>query len=342
MLRRMEGKESFIFHYPIISNGKSITNSTNIANQFASTFSTLFNSHKKIKKNYQLKQLTISTAIHIDYTSQYNSDFSLLELDRAIQSINEKSSMGNDYIHNTFLAKLTKQFKLKLLNALNNSWAKGIFPDDLKTSILIPILKQDKDKTSATSYRPISLLSCLGKLIERMVYNRIYIYLENNNLFSNKQCGFRKKHSCIDILLYLEHYIQIALRTKKVLLIVFFDIEKAFDSASHIAILHSSFNKEIKGRMLRWITDFLSNRNFTVRVNNSYSQKYPISTGVPQGAILSPLLFNILMSDLPAHRDVHCLMYADDISAFVIENSMEVAVENLQNFVDSWKIKLFC
>ena len=160
-----------------------------------------------------------------------------------------------------------------------------------------------------------------------MVYNRLYIYLENNNLFSNKQCGFRKKHSCIDILLYLEHYIQIALRTKKVLLIVFFDIEKAFDSASHIAILHSLFNKGIKGRMLRWITDFLSNRNFTVKVNNSYSQKYPISTGVPQGAILSPLLFNILMSDLPAHRDVHCLMYADDI-----ENSMEVEVENFSKF----------
>ena len=95
----MEGKEFFYFHYLIISNGKSITNLTNIANQFASTFSTLFNSHKKIKKNYQLKQLTISTAIHIDYTSQYNSDFSLLELDRAIQSINEKSSMGNDTIH---------------------------------------------------------------------------------------------------------------------------------------------------------------------------------------------------------------------------------------------------
>ena len=137
----------------------------------------------------------------------------------------------------------------------------------------------------------------------------LYTYLENNNLFLNKQCSFRKNHSCKDILIYQEHYIQMALRTKKnVLLIVFFNVEKAFDSAYHLVILHSLFNKRIKGRMLHWDSDFLSNRIFTVRVNNSYSQKFPISIGVQQSAILSPLLFKMLMSDLPKTKDSHCLI----------------------------------
>ena len=163
----------------------------------------------------------------------------------------------------------------------------------------------------------------MAKLLEKLVFNRLYIHFENNNLFSNSQCGFRKNHCCTDILLYLEHYIQLALKTKKVLLIVFFDIEKAFDSASHIAILHTLFNKRIKGRMLKWIADFLSGRHFKVRINGKFSHTCETTTGVPQGAILSPLLFNILMSDFPNIKDTHCLSYAHDISAFILETHLK-------------------
>ena len=94
-----------------------------------------------------------------------------------------------------------------------------------------------------------------------------------------------------DILLYLENYIQIALRTKKILVIVFFDISKAFDSASHSNILYNLLNKGIKGKLFRWIYDFLSNRTFNVRIGDTYSDNFDITSGVPQGAILSPLLF---------------------------------------------------
>ena len=138
----------------------------------------------------------------------------------------------------------------------------------------------------------------------------------------------------------MEHHIQLALQTNTVLLIVFFfQIEKVFDSVLHIAILHTLFNKEIEGRVLKWIADFLSGRHFKVRINGKFSHTCETTTGVPQGAILSPLQLNILMSDFPNIKDTHCLSYADDISAFVLENSLEAAVNKLQSsisVINSW------
>ena len=155
--------------------------------------------------------------------------------------------------------------------------------------------------------------------------------MENNNLINRNQCGFRRNHSCTDILTYLEHFIQIALREQNVLLIVFCDIEKAFDSASHLVILNTLINKGIKGRMLRWISDFFSNRSYKIRIGNIYSDEFSSNQGVPQGAILSPLLFTLLLSELPNFKDTHTLMYADDISLFVMEDTIECALNKLQS-----------
>ena len=223
----------------------------------------------------------------------------------------------------------------KLLETINFHWKNGLVPDFHKVATLIPILKPGKDKHYPSSYRPIALLSCFSKLVERLIFNRLYTYLENNNLINKHQCGFRKQHSCLDILIYLEHHIQIALRQKKILLIVFCDIEKAFDSASHTAILHALFNKGIRGRLLRWIADFFSNRSFNIRINNNLSENFPSIQGVPQGSILSPLLFTLLLSDLPTFNHTHSLMYADDLSLFVLEDSLDEATRKLQISLDN-------
>ena len=335
MFRRLEGKPSFDFQYPITDiSGDLIQEPKLIAENFAKYYSLTFGNSTPVV-NQQIKDTTITTFINFNSNANYNTDFNLNELENAILSLNPKSSMGPDHIHNKFFINFPKETLHKLLETINHHWNSGIVPDFHKVATLIPILKPGKDKHCPSSYRPIALISCFSKLIEKLVFNRLYAHLENNNLINTNQCGFRKQHSCLDILTYLEHHIQIALRQQKVLLIVFCDIEKAFDSASHTAILYTLYNKGIRGRLLRWISDFFSNRYFNVRINNNHSNNYSSKQGVPQGAILSPLLFTLLLSEMPEFRDTHTLMYADDLSLFVLGDSLEEAINKLQNSLNS-------
>ena len=340
MFRKMEGKQNFDFQYPIVHNGLFMQNSNMIANVFANYYSTVsFNSTLEVT-DPRIANLTITAALSITSNAPYNDDFNLEELHNAILSLNHDSATGPDNIHNKFFINLPQSLYIKLLETINASWGQGLIPDEHKQATLIPILKPGKDKHETASYRPIALLSCFSKLIERLVFNRLYAYLENNNLLNKNQCGFRRGHSCLDILAYLEHYIQLALRSQKVLLIIFCDIEKAFDSASHLNILCTLLNKGIRGRMFRWFFDFFHNRSFNVRINNFYSDKTQLHQGVPQGAILSPLLFSLILSDMPSLHDTHSLLYADDLSMFVIEDSLGAAVDKLQTSVTSTSLWL--
>ena len=162
------------------------------------------------------------------------------------------------------------------------------------------------------------------------------MFMENKNYLPFFQCGFRIKHSCLDAQIYLENYIQISLRKQKVLLIVFFDIQKAFDSSSHTSILFNLLHKGIKGKMFKWLHDFLSNRTFRVRIGRDYSDDFNINSGVPQGAVLSPLLFAILLSNPPSIPDVHTEMFADDLSLFSVADDIETATIRLQNAINTY------
>ena len=149
-----------------------------------------------------------------------------------------------------------------------------------------------------------------------------------------EQAGFRKGHSCLDSLLYLEKHVQLALRSQQILIIVFFDIEKAFDSANHTAVLYKLSNMGIKGRMFRWLQDFFSGRSFSVRVGSVFSESRDILNGVPQGSILSPLLFSCLLSDIPSFDNVHKILYADDLSLFTMGKDVHSVVDQMQAALD--------
>ena len=125
-----------------------------------------------------------------------------------------------------------------------------------------------------------------------MVYNRLNSHFENNNLLPKSQCGFRKI-TAVWTFFYIWNYIKLALRTKKVLLIVFFDTNNAFDSSSHVNILYYLRNKGIKGKLVKWLYDFLSNRSFKVGIGSTISDQFDKKSGVPHSAILSSLLFSI-------------------------------------------------
>ena len=147
-------------------------------------------------------------------------------------------------------------------------------------------------------------MSCLAKLFERLVYTRLHWGLEIKSAFPNHQCGFRHNRSTMDILLQLEHNVYKEFKENKVTLVLFLDLSSAFDRASPTGILHKLCILCLRGNCLQYFKQFFSNREFGVRIENSYSQKYPIFSGVPQGSVLSPLLFNILLLDIPQREGI--------------------------------------
>ena len=337
--RTLNGNPNFDSSYPLkTQQNQQCFDNLETANLFADHYSDTFNSNLVVEDS-ERKSIELRVAVQLSLDADYNSDFRIHELKYAIESININSAMGADLIHNRFFSNFPIGLLCELLAAINLSWKTANIPSQFKLSTLIPILKVGKDATKCASYRPISLLSCFSKLIEKLVYSRLYSFLENKNCLPMFQCGFRRNHSCVDILIYLEHFIQLALRSKKVLLIVFFDIEKAFDNASHLQILYNLLQLGIKGRMLTWLTDFFTNRTSNVRIGNNFSDVFPMVNGVPQGSILSPLLFSVLMMGLPTFDQSHVLQYADDLSIFTVDDSLDSAVDRIQDSIsrlNSW------
>ena len=208
-------------NYPITGNNNPINHDEDLANTFADHFTDILNSKFEPENS---NDLLMNIQIHSETGNglPYNKDLTLHELQQTIETINTNSAMGHDKIHNIMIKKFPTQLMKTIFTALNNLWKKGIFPETFKHSILIPMLKSNKDPTLITSYRPISLLSCLGKIYEKFIYNRLYWIMENKDHLPTLQYGFRKKRSCIDILINLEHKIQKTLRQKRVMLVCFF------------------------------------------------------------------------------------------------------------------------
>ena len=188
--KSMNGKPNFDFSYPILKNGDTDCTERHIANLFAEHYYTIFNNNTFIQ-NSERKETDVQSAIQIDHNVAYNQDFIKFELVSAIESLNENSAMGPDTLHNTFFTHLPEILLENLLLAINKIWRSGNIPQFFKQPSFLSILKPGKDPSQLESYRPISLISCFAKLIEKLVFQRLYSYVENRNHLPNFQCGFR-------------------------------------------------------------------------------------------------------------------------------------------------------
>ncbi len=211
---------------------------------------------------------------------------------------------------------LLKEFRHLFANPLviiiNKSLEEGCFPNLLKLAIVCPIFKKN-DRTNCANYRPISLLSNIGKLFEKIVYNRIEKFIEDSKLIYDLQFGFRKKYSTNHALLSITEKIRENLDSKKFSCGVFVDLEKAFDTVNHSILISKLENYGIRGNANNWISSYLGNRAQQVSLDGVLSAKANITCGVPQGSILGPLLFTIYINDM--HNALkHCIVhhFADD------------------------------
>ena len=241
------------------------------------------------------------------------------------------SSPGWDGISSKVVKAAYNSFLNPLVHVLNLSLSQGLVPEELKTARLIPIFKSGT-KSLISNYRPISILPCFSKILEKLVYTRIVHFITRHNLLHPSQFGFREHRNTSLALIQTIDYIAQSFQANHTAIGVFIDFRKAFDCVSHQVLCRKIHRYGIRGLPLQWITDYLSDRYQFTMYNDHSSQKTHISCGVPQGSILGPLLFLLHINDLPhASNILSCCLYADDANFFTRHHNIDTLTTTLNN-----------
>lgn len=235
------------------------------------------------------------------------------------------------------LSAANRQFLLQLFNTF---LASSFCPEHWKSALVVPLLKPGKDPKDLNSYRPVSLTSCLAKVFERILKLRIQWLLEKSNSIPNFQAGFRHGYSTYHHTVRLESHIKEGFNKGHSTYAVFLDISKAYDSVWISALLYKLSKLNISGSLLLWLRNFLCNRSFFVRVDNCLSLPTTLKRGVPQGGVLSPILWIVYMYDFPKPNSLcRTALFADDIEFHTTANSNGSASNVLQPYLNriySW------
>ena len=328
-IRKLKGKYT-PKPYPNLKQDQAIiTSHKEVSNIFVNHYAQISSSkdEHRIPQNIDLDDNAHDVAV--------NLNFSMRELEDALHLLEEGKSPGEDRIDNAMLKHLPPISKQYLLDFFNRLWTEGSFPQDWKTSIILPILKVGKDQSDPKNYRPISLTSNICKLIERMVNNRLIWFLEKSQKLSPQQYGFRPGRTTIDPIAALTTDILNGFKEKKTTTAVFFDFEKAFDTISRNTIISNLKEMGVNGNILKFIHNYLKGRSIKVKIGNTLSEKHITTAGVPQGGVLSATLFlvaiNTILDNL--HCDVRGSLYADDLVIYHTSRMIRTSSRILQNTI---------
>jgi Reverse transcriptase (RNA-dependent DNA polymerase)/Endonuclease-reverse transcriptase len=242
--------------------------------------------------------------------------FVLDKLNSVLTGLVHKAT-GPDGISNLLLKHSPPEFRAVLLYLFNYSWQHGVLPDGWRHASVCALYKgSPNSKAHPKSYRPISLTSCLAKVFEKMVLERLAAYLDEKRFFTTYQSGFRRHHNTLDLLYMLISRVQDSFRHRDYVSVAFLDIVAAFDSVWHEGLLFKLHKAGITGCAWRWIRAFLSGRKFRVVADGIQSDWFDVGAGVPQGSILGPFLFLIFINDVPVFFGVVVVLFADDIAVW--------------------------
>ena len=269
------------------------------------------------------------------------------ELSKAVKKLKVRKSPGPDQIHNEMLTHLGGTGKRVILNLINLTWTKGELPRAWKIATIKPLLKKGKPTDEVSSYRPISLTSCLGKLAERMTNARLYWWLEAHNILDVHQAGFRTGQRTEDLLFRMSQRIIDGFHEKKSTVAVFVDFKQAYDRVWRKGLLKKMQDYGIHGNLYKWVKDFLTDRLIQTKVQNAFSSKKVLEEGLPQGSSLSCTLFLLFLNDLPKELKAEKVQYADDLSFWQTKNKVGTCaillnedLKRLDSYCTKWKVKI--
>lgn len=259
--------------------------------------------------------------------------FTMNELIRCLN--NKNTAPGMDKIHYPMLLNLPEIGKQMLLQIYNNIFTSGQIPKDWKKYLVLPILKHQKDPKLAKSYRAISLASCLLKIYERLLKNRLESWLEINKKIPEHQYGFRKNCSTYDNLSHLISDINYSFTNNKALISVFIDIEGAYDNIHLKTLYRKMISMDIPEKFAFNVIHLYINREIYVKINNDIKGPRLSNIGLPQGGILSPLLYILYTCDLEKSitNQTKIIQYADDICIYIENCELNEGVEKLNEAI---------
>ena len=258
-----------------------------------------------------------------------------------LKNLNPAKAMGPDKIPSLILKTLNEDLCLPLSIIFNKSLHAGIVPSEWKIAEVSAIFKKG-NKSDPGNYRPVSLTSISCKVLESFVTDEIRKYMESNNLFDKCQHGFRNKRSCVTQLLEVLNDFSKMVENGDCIDVIYLDFSKAFDTVPHQRLINKLKAYGIEHNILTWIESFLSNRKQRVRVNSAYSEYTPVSSGIPQGSILGPLLFIIFINDLPKDTSCTCKIFADDTKLYNSDKNHSLLQRDLLSFFkwsEKWLLK---
>ena len=267
------------------------------------------------------------------------------EIQRIITRLPNKRSSGHDNIDNILLKEISPGLLGILVSVFNESLKDGVFPDTFKLAEVVPLHK-GKTTTAVDNYRPISLLCTISKLLEKIVYKRIYDFLTNTGQITSSQYGFRANHGCDHAVGELLSELVKNMQQNETTACLFLDLSKAFDTLLHEVILKKMEQYGIRGTCLSWMRSYLNNRRMRVKcatpesTTSIRSNIKPVEYGTPQGSCLGPLLFLIFCNDLNLQLQyLRSIQFADDTTIYMGHNNrnyLQFCVEDDLKRLQDW------
>jgi len=294
----------------LIVDGKNICNPEIIANTFNSYFASIAS---EIESKIPPADPAVNPIPSIEPNVLFDLSNPIISQDiiDVIKQLKPKHSLDPKNLSMIVLKSVANEICMPLKHIVNLSLSTGEIPAPLKIAKIVPIFKSG-DLADMNNYRPISLISTFGKVLEKIVANKLFAFLEENEILCKNQFGFRTAHSTVHPMMLLLNKLTSALNEKKHSLIIFCDLKKAFDTCDHEILLKKMYNIGIRNNELLWFKNYLKDRRQYVVINDIPSSLCNVLKGVPQGSILGPILFLIYINDLPKCSMLFSLLFADD------------------------------
>ena len=273
-----------------------------------------------------------------------NFEITTESVKKLLTNLNKNKASGPDEIPPSILVDAANELAVPISILFRKSLASGRIPTEWKMANVSPIFKKGA-KSAVNNYRPVSLTCVLCKTMEKLIREQILQHLVKNNIISPHQHGFVPGRSCMTQLLEsMDEWTNI-IENNGSIDVIYTDFQKAFDSVPHKRLAQKLESCGIDGNVLAWVKDFLAERKQTVVINGIKSSEGKVTSGIPQGSVLGPLLFVIYINDLPRGLKTVAKMFADDTKVFARSDTDDGAInlqkdiDELQNWSDKWLLK---